>query len=62
MKKIYIQPNVLIVNVRTTHMISASVTTSVEGLGYGGNTSDASILEGAAKANNYSVWDDDWNE
>ena len=23
---------------------------------------DASIIEGAAKANNYSVWDDDWNE
>lgn len=60
MKKTYITPSITTVLLAQTTMIAIS-NTNVEGLGRNGDTGTAGITEGAAKANNYSVWDDDWS-
>ena len=63
MKKTYIIPVLCITNVSVENMVAASiVSTTVEGLGVGGNSSDANITSGNVKGNEgYDVWDDDWS-
>ena len=63
MKKEYIAPLVTIVKLSNRNMIASSIisTSGVEDLGVGGYT-EGVVSEGAAKANNYSVWDEDWSD
>ena len=61
MKKIYIQPAMIAVNAATQTLMITSVT-GADGLGFGGNTEEAEIIEGAAKENNHSMWSNDWSE
>ena len=57
-KKAYIQPIVTIVTVGPQNMIAFSNTN----VGLGVGDTDGEIEEADVKANNYSVWDDDWSK
>ena len=64
-KNIYQAPALTITRVNTEMMIAQSRitgTSGADGLGLGGNTSDAEIVTGNVKGNSYNVWDDDWSD
>ncbi|MBR0202401.1 MAG: hypothetical protein IJQ44_08080 [Bacteroidaceae bacterium] len=59
-KKTYIQPNCTVVTINTESVIAFSNTSGAEGLGFGGDTSDGGVTEGAVKSSGNSAWGDEW--
>lgn len=63
-KNEYISPALLIIIISESRMIASSLDnsrpTNIEGITNGGTASYGD--EAGVKANNYSVWDDDWSK
>ena len=61
MKKLYIQPQLLIVRVQATAMLAASNEYNGSSVNLNGDTmSEGNGSDAAVKVNNYSLWDDAW--
>ena len=69
MKKKYVVPSMMVVEVKSATMIAGSITGTNVGMGSGGDTDSNNITEGASRRrsiwdsvwNNESIWDSAWN-